>query len=181
MTALSKECSTPRASVRPRTLYQKIVDAHTVKTIDAGTVLLYCDAHFANEYTSPQAFAGVRDRGIPVAVPDAHLCVVDHVIPSEDVSPRVIHNHASLVQAETLEANCRHFGIDAFYGPNDPDQGVEHVLMDEQGLVRPGKVVICGDIPRRTARLGRSASGSARPRSSTSSQRRPSSTDLRAA
>lgn len=77
MTALSKECSTPRASVRPRTLYQKIVDAHTVKKIDAGTVLLYCDAHFANEYTSPQAFAGVRDRGIPVAVPDAHLCVVD--------------------------------------------------------------------------------------------------------
>lgn len=83
MTALSKECSTPRASVRPRTLYQKIVDAHTVKKIDAGTVLLYCDAHFANEYTSPQAFAGVRDRGIPVAVPDAHLCVVDHIIPSE--------------------------------------------------------------------------------------------------
>lgn len=129
----------------PRTLCQKIIDAHTVKRIDDQTVLLYCDAHFANEYTSPQAFAGVRARGIPVAVPDAHLCVVDHIIPSEDVSPRVIHDHASLVQAETLEANCRHFGIDAFYGPNDPDQGVEHVLMDEQGLVRPGMVVICGD------------------------------------
>lgn len=139
------EDSAEELKARPRTLYQKIVDAHTVKRIDAGTVLLYCDAHFANEYTSPQAFAGVRDRGIPVAVPDAHLCVVDHIIPSEDVSPRVIHDHASLVQAETLEANYRHFGIDAFYGPNDPDQGVEHVLMDEQGLVRPGMVVICGD------------------------------------
>ena len=129
----------------PKTLYAKIVDAHTVKRIDAQTVLLYCDAHFANEYTSPQAFAGLGERGVPVAVPDAHLCVVDHIIPSEDVTPRVIHDHASLVQAETLEANCRKYGIDAFYGPDDPDQGVEHVLMDEQGLVRPGMVVICGD------------------------------------
>ncbi len=85
----------------PKTLYAKIVDAHTVKRIDAQTVLLYCDAHFANEYTSPQAFAGLGERGVPVAVPDAHLCVVDHIIPSEDVTPRVIHDHASLVQAES--------------------------------------------------------------------------------
>ncbi len=129
----------------PRTLYRKIVDAHTVKTIDAATVLLYCDVHFANEYTSPQAFAGLRERGLNVAVPDAHLCVVDHIIPTKDESPRRIYDAASLRQAETLEANCRHFGIDAFYGPDDPDQGIEHVLMDEQGLVRPGMVVICGD------------------------------------
>ena len=129
----------------PRTLYRKIVDAHTVKTIDAATVLLYCDVHFANEYTSPQAFAGLVERGLDVAVPDAHLCVVDHIIPTKDESPRRIYDAASLKQAETLEANCRRFGIDAFYGPNDPDQGIEHVLMDEQGLVRPGMVVICGD------------------------------------
>ncbi len=129
----------------PRTIYQKIVDAHTVKRIDESTVLLYCDVHFANEYTSPQAFAGVRSRGLAAASPDSHLCVVDHIIPSKDEAPRRIYDASSLRQAEALEENCRHFGIDAFYGPNDPRQGVEHVVMDEQGLVRPGMVVICGD------------------------------------
>lgn len=129
----------------PKTLYQKIVDAHTVKMIDAGTVLLYCDVHFANEYTSPQAFAGLIERGIRVASPESHLCVVDHIIPTKDENPRRIVDAASLKQARTLEANCRHFSIDAFYGPDDPDQGIEHVVMDELGLVRPGMVVICGD------------------------------------
>lgn len=129
----------------PRTLYRKIVDAHTVKAVDEATVLLYCDVHFANEYTSPQAFAGLVERGLPVVVPDAHLCVVDHIIPTKDEMPRRILDAASLKQAETLEANCRRFGIDAFYGANDPDQGIEHVVMAEQGLVRPGMVVICGD------------------------------------
>ena len=128
-----------------RTLYRKIVDAHTVKTIDSDTVLLYCDAHFANEYTSPQAFAGVTARGLPVLSPDSHLCVVSHIIPSRDESPRRIYDAASLKQAETLEANCRRFGIKAFFGANDPDQGLEHVVMAERGLVRPGMVVICGD------------------------------------
>lgn len=129
----------------PKTLYEKIVAAHTVKRIDAATVLLYCDVHFANEYTSPQAFAGLVDRGLTVPVPDAHLCVVDHILPSIDESPRRIYDEKSRIQTETLQANCRRFGIDAFYGPDDPDQGVEHVVMDEQGLVRPGMVVICGD------------------------------------
>lgn len=129
----------------PRTLYQKIVDAHCVKQIDADTVLLYCDAHFANEYTSPQAFAGLRGRHLPVAEPDAHLCVVDHIVPTHDESPRRIVDAASLKQAKTLEQNCRDFGIEAFLGADDPDQGIEHVVMDENGLVLPGMVVICGD------------------------------------
>lgn len=101
--------------------------------------------HKKHEYTSPQAFAGLVDRGLTVPVPDAHLCVVDHILPSIDESPRRIYDEKSRIQAETLQANCRRFGIDAFYGPDDPDQGVEHVVMDEQGLVRPGMVVICGD------------------------------------
>lgn len=128
-----------------RTLYRKILDKHVVRTIDANTVLLYVDLHFANEYTSPQAFAGLVERGVKAPVPDAHLCVVDHIIPSADVTPRVIADAASLRQAETLEANCRRNGIDAFYGVNDPHQGIEHVVVAEQGLVRPGMVVICGD------------------------------------
>lgn len=128
-----------------KTLYQKILDTHVVKQIDDSTVLLYVDMHFANEYTSPQAFAGLSERGVTALVPDAHFCVVDHIIPSADVSPRVIADAASLRQAETLEANCRRHGIDAFYGANDPHQGIEHVVVAEQGLVRPGMVVICGD------------------------------------
>lgn len=128
-----------------RTLYQKIVDAHTVRQLDGETVLLYVDAHFANEYTSPQAFSGVRERDCGVFSPASHLCVVDHIIPSADVSPRVIHDAASALQASNLAKNCRDFGIEAFYGPNDPAQGIEHVLMDEQGIVRPGMTVICGD------------------------------------
>lgn len=128
-----------------RTLYQKIVDAHTVRQLDGETVLLYVDAHFANEYTSPQAFSSVRERGSGVFSPASHLCVVDHIIPSADVSPRVIHDAASALQASNLAKNCRDFGIEAFYGPNDPAQGIEHVLMDEQGIVRPGMTVICGD------------------------------------
>ena len=128
-----------------RTLYEKIVDSHTVKRIDDETVLLYVDAHFANEYTSPQAFSGLRERGCGVFAPDAHLCVVDHIIPTADVNPRVIADEASALQASNLAKNCRDFGITAFYGANDPAQGIEHVLMDEQGIVRPGMVVICGD------------------------------------
>ncbi len=129
----------------PQTLYAKLVDSHTVNRIDANTVLLYCDVHFANEYTSPQAFSGLRDRGLPALVPDAHLCVVDHILPTHDESPRRIYDEASLKQALNLEKNCKDLGIDAFYGANSPYQGVEHVVMEEQGLVRPGMVVICGD------------------------------------
>ena len=138
---------TPTATptTQPRTLYAKLVDSHIVSRIDDSTVLLYCDIHFANEYTSPQAFSGVRERGLPVLVPDAHLCVVDHIIPTHDEEPRRIYDEASLTQAKTLQSNCEHFGISAFYGPNSPDQGIEHVVMQEQGLVRPGMVVICGD------------------------------------
>ena len=127
------------------TLYRKIVDQHTVKKIDDRTVLLFCDIHFANEYTSPQAFAGLRERGLPVFAPDAHLCVVDHIIPTHDESPRRIIDEASLIQAQTLEKNCQDFGIRAFYGADNPNQGIEHVVIEEQGLVRPGMVVICGD------------------------------------
>lgn len=138
---------TPTATptTQPRTLYAKLVDSHIVSRIDDSTVLLYCDIHFANEYTSPQAFSGVRERRLPVLVPDAHLCVVDHIIPTHDEWPRKIYDAASLKQALNMQKNCEDFGIDAFYGGDSPYQGVEHVVMQEQGLVRPGMVVICGD------------------------------------
>ena len=130
---------------KSKTLFEKILETHTIKTLDKDNVLLYVDAHFANEYTSPQAFSGVENRKCGVFSPDSHLCVVDHIIPSTPTTPRVIHDPASALQASNLEKNCQIFGIKAFYGTNDPYQGVEHVLMDEQGIVRPGMVVICGD------------------------------------
>ena len=134
-----------KEKIMHKTLYQKIIDTHTVKIIDNNTVLLYCDIHFANEYTSPQAFAGLVQRNIKVLSPDSHLCVVDHIIPTRDEFPRKIYDEASLLQAQTLEKNCKHFDISAFYGANSSLQGIEHIVMQEQGLVRPGMVVICGD------------------------------------
>ena len=100
----------------PQTLYAKLVASHTVSRIDEQTVLLYCDVHFANEYTSPQAFSGLMARGRGALVPDAPLCVVDHIIPTHDETPRRIYDAASLVQAQNLEKNCKTLGIDAFYG-----------------------------------------------------------------
>ena len=102
-------------------LYQKIVDEHTIKRIDAQTVLLTATCILPTN-TPRRSFAGLSSRKLPAAVPDAHLCVVDHIIPSTDESPRRITDHDSFVQAQTLEANCRKFGIRAFYGPNDPNQ-----------------------------------------------------------
>ena len=100
-----------------KTLYKKIVDTHTVKVIDENAVLLYCDMHVANEYTSPQAFAGLRQRKLNVFSPNAHLCGVDHIIPTHDESPRRIYDEASLNQAKTLQKNCSDFGIRAFMTP----------------------------------------------------------------
>ncbi|MBO7173792.1 MAG: 3-isopropylmalate dehydratase large subunit, partial [Burkholderiaceae bacterium] len=71
-----------------QTLYEKILSTHTVKRIDDDTILLYADVHFMNEYTSPQAFSGLREKHREVIQPDAHLCVVDHIIPTADVKPR---------------------------------------------------------------------------------------------
>lgn len=84
-----------------KTLYEKIVESHTVKRIDDETVLLYVDEHFANEYTSPQAFSGVRQRGCGVFAPESHLCVVDHIIPSADLNPRVIHERQAVCRPQT--------------------------------------------------------------------------------
>ena len=86
----------------PKTLYEKIVAAHTVKRIDAATVLLYCDVHFANEYTSPQAFAGLVDRGLTVPVPDAHLCVVDHAFRPRRFKPTAAVSVLTPFTAQTI-------------------------------------------------------------------------------
>ena len=128
----------------PRTLYQKLVDAHTVVRLDSDNVLLYADLHIMNEYTSPQAFAGLDEEQRPVLFPTQQLAVVDHIIPTHPVRVRVIQEPLSAIQATNLAKNCRTHDI-ALFDTNDTLQGIEHVIAPEFGMIRPGMVVLCGD------------------------------------
>jgi 3-isopropylmalate/(R)-2-methylmalate dehydratase large subunit len=128
----------------PRTLYRKLVDSHSVAQLDAQNVLLFCDLHLMNEYTSPQAFSGLDEQRRGVAVPGQNVAVVSHVIPSEPVKLRVIHASAPALQASSLKRNCDRHGIPLF-DTNDALQGIEHVIAPEHGMIRPGMVVVCGD------------------------------------
>lgn len=128
----------------PTTLYQKLVASHTVAVLDEQNVLLFCDLHLMNEYTSPQAFAGLHEAGRGVPVPGQNVAVVSHIIPTHPVRWRTIQDPPSALQASNLKANCDRHGIPLF-DTNDPLQGIEHVIAPEHGMVRPGMVIICGD------------------------------------
>ena len=128
----------------PRTLYRKLVDAHTVARLDDENILLFCDLHLMNEYTSPQAFAGLDAQQRGVAMPGQNVAVVSHIIPTHPGRIRVIADTASALQASNLKKNCERFGI-ALFDTNDALQGIEHVIAPEHGMIRPGMVVICGD------------------------------------
>jgi len=128
----------------PRTLYRKLVESHTVAVLDEQNVLLFCDLHLMNEYTSPQAFAGLHERGRGVPVPGQNVAVVSHIIPTHPVANRVIQDPASALQATNLKRNADRHRIPLF-DTNDRLQGIEHVVAPELGMIRPGMVVICGD------------------------------------
>ena len=127
-----------------RTLYRKLVDAHTVAALDDENMLLFCDLHLMNEYTSPQAFAGLYEQSRGVPMPGQNVAVVSHIIPTHPARIRVIADTASALQASNLKKNCEHFGIPLF-DTNDALQGIEHVIAPELGMVRPGMAIICGD------------------------------------
>ena len=127
-----------------RTLYRKLVDSHSVAVLDEQNVLLFCDLHLLNEYTSPQAFAGLDEQGRGVAMPGQTVAVVSHIIPTHPVRLRIIADTDSALQASNLRRNCERHGI-ALFDTNDPLQGIEHVVAPEHGMIRPGMVVICGD------------------------------------
>ena len=127
-----------------KTLYQKLVDSHTVRRLDEDNVLLFCDLHLMNEYTSPQAFAGLHEENRKVAVPGQNVSVVSHIIPTDPSTIRIIHDAAPALQASNLARNCAMHGIPLF-DTNDAMQGIEHVVAPEHGMIRPGMVVICGD------------------------------------
>ena len=128
----------------PRTLYRKLVDSHTVTVLDEQNVLLFCDLHLMNEYTSPQAFAGLHEHGRAVMMPAQNVATVSHVIPTRPEAHRIIRDPASALQASNLKRNCDRHGIPLF-DTNDALQGIEHIIAPEHGMIRPGMVVICGD------------------------------------
>jgi len=127
-----------------RTLYRKLVDSHTVARLDEQNVLLFCDLHLMNEYTSPQAFAGLHEKHRDVARPGQNVAVVSHIIPTHAGVPRVIRDPASALQASNLKRNCARHDI-ALFDTDDALQGIEHIVAPEHGMIRPGMVVICGD------------------------------------
>ncbi len=128
---------------KPRTLFDKIWDAHLVDVQDDGTCLIYIDRHLVHEVTSPQAFEGLRMAGRKVRHPEATLAVADHNVPTTDRS-KGIANEESRVQVETLAKNAADFGV-PYYAMDDIRQGVVHIVGPEQGFTLPGTTIVCGD------------------------------------
>lgn len=130
---------------QPKTLYDKHIDSHTVCTLDdQGHVLLYIDRQVANEYTSPQAFSGLREAKRKVWRPSATLCIVDHVNPTAPQRVAAMPDAGGALQVSYFEENCRDFGIELF-DVLDKRQGIEHVVAPEQGFILPGMMVAAGD------------------------------------
>ena len=133
----------------PRTLYQKIWDAHVVEQRDDGTALIYIDRHLVHEVTSPQAFEALRAAGRKVRRPDLTLAVPDHNLPTTarrtaDGQRVPIADPESAQQLEALERNAPAFGIH-YIGDADAEQGIVHVVGPEQGFSLPGATIVCGD------------------------------------
>jgi 3-isopropylmalate/(R)-2-methylmalate dehydratase large subunit len=132
----------------PRTLYQRIVDAHTVRPLgDSGQILLYVDRQVLNEYTSPQAFAALHAQGRKVWRPSSTFAVVDHVnatTPVRNARTMALVDADRARQVRTLAENCVRHGIELF-DMLDDRQGIEHVVASDQGWVLPGMVMAAGD------------------------------------
>ena len=136
-------------SNRPRTLYEKIWDAHVVERRDDGTCIVFIDRHLVHEVTSPQAFEALRLAGRKVRRPDLTLAVPDHNLPTtarrDAKGARIpIADPQSAAQLEALEANAPAFGI-RYIGDADAQQGIVHVVGPELGFSLPGATIVCGD------------------------------------
>ena len=125
------------------TLYDKIWNDHLVDQQDDGTALLFVDRHLVHEVTSPQAFEGLRNSNRKVRHPNLTLAVADHNVPTTDRT-KGISDAESKIQVDTLEANCKEFGVQLF-GMDDKRQGIVHIIGPEQGFTQPGTVIVCGD------------------------------------
>ncbi|MGK0365220.1 MAG: 3-isopropylmalate/(R)-2-methylmalate dehydratase large subunit [Saprospiraceae bacterium] len=126
-----------------KTLFDKIWNAHVVKQIDGGTDVLYIDRHFIHEVTSPQAFNGLKKRGIPVFRKEKTVATADHNVPTKD-QHLPIADPLGRIQVDTLTENCADFGIE-LYGLGHKYQGIVHVIGPELGVTQPGRTFVCGD------------------------------------
>ncbi len=128
----------------PKTLYDKIWDAHVAHQADDGTCLLYIDRHLVHEVTSPQAFEGLRMTGRKVRAPEKTIAVPDHNVPTTLDRAEGIKNEDSRIQVEALDKNAKDFGIH-YYPVSDIRQGIVHIVGPEQGWTLPGMTIVCGD------------------------------------
>jgi len=132
----------------PRTLFEKLWDAHVVRAATPDTpAVIYIDLHLIHEVTTPQAFSVLRERGLKVRRPDRTFATTDHATPTEfeRVGEKiVIRDPQARTQVETLEKNCHDFGI-TLYGLDHERQGIVHVIGPELGLTQPGQTIVCGD------------------------------------
>jgi 3-isopropylmalate/(R)-2-methylmalate dehydratase large subunit len=126
-----------------KTIFDKIWDRHVVESVPDGPDVLYIDRHFIHEVTSPQAFAGLRQRGAVVFHPEKTIATADHNVPTIN-QHLTIHEELSRIQVEKLRTNCQENNIE-LYGLNHPYNGIVHVIGPEMGITQPGMTIVCGD------------------------------------
>jgi 3-isopropylmalate/(R)-2-methylmalate dehydratase large subunit len=129
--------------LKAKTLFDKIWDGHVVRSIEDGPDVLYIDRQYIHEVTSPQAFNGLKERGISVFRPAKTIATADHNIPTKD-QHLPIKDDLSRNQVEKLSENCSRYGIKLF-GLNDPKNGIVHVVGPELGYTLPAMTIVCGD------------------------------------
>ena len=131
---------------QPKTLFEKIWASHIVLNEPGTPSLLYIDLHLVHEVTSPQAFNGLRQRGLKVRRPEKTIATMDHAVPTLNGpgGRMVFADELSFKQVSQLETNCQEFGIPLF-GLESPQQGIVHIIGPELGLTQPGMTIVCGD------------------------------------
>src|SRR5438270_9000721 len=140
-----KDTQMEKKQAMPKTMFEKIWDAHIVRDAPGESAILYIDRHLVHEMTSPQAFAGLRLADRAVHRPDATICVLDHNIPTTP-GRRILDvvDKESLECLTTMERNAQEFGL-TLYDMTDARQGIVHIIGPEQGLTLPGMTIVCGD------------------------------------
>jgi 3-isopropylmalate/(R)-2-methylmalate dehydratase large subunit len=127
----------------PKTLFEKIWESHVVAQEPGSPAMLYIDLHLIHEVTSPQAFTGLRERGLKVRRPDKTVATMDHSIPTHDPALPIVDLLAA-AQIKQMETNASEFGL-RLYGMNSPHRGIVHVIGPELGFTQPGMTIVCGD------------------------------------
>src|SRR5713226_1830132 len=125
----------------PRTIYEKIWDAHLVHEEPGQPALIYIDRHFIHEVSTPQAFAGLKLAGRKVRRPDLTFAVMDHSVPTKDRDLPILDVNAA-AQFEALERNCRETGI-LLFNMHSRHQGIVHIIGPELGITQPGQTIVC--------------------------------------